>query len=129
MNDEWKDVDKLNKEEFIDLIEKTSIVAWEEQIKERKILNWLSNFTGECLGDVDREHKLALWLLLNFTFYTMNDVKKLCRELFQLFLREELRTGEFEEGLDRNKKDRKDTGRYLFCPFGESKRERCQDII
>ena len=104
MNDEWKDVDKLNKEEFIDLIEKTSIVAWEEQIKERKILNWLSNFTGECLGDVDREHKLALWLLLNFTFYTMNDVKKLCRELFQLFLREELRTGEFEEGLDRNKK-------------------------
>ena len=46
MNDEWKDVDKLNKEEFIDLIEKTSIVAWEEQIKERKILNWLSNFTG-----------------------------------------------------------------------------------
>ena len=118
MNDEWKDVDKLNKEEFIDLIEKTSIVAWEEQIKERKILNWLSNFTGECLGDVDREHKLALWLLLNFTFYTMNDVKKLCRELFQLFLREELRTGEFEEGLDRNKKIEKILEDTCFVPLG-----------
>lgn len=110
--------DKIIKAKFIELIEKTSIVAWDEQIKERKIQEWLSNFTGECLGNVDIEHKLALWLLLNFTFYTIRDVKKLCKEIFQQFLREELKEGEFEEGLDRNKKIEKILEDTCFVPLG-----------
>lgn len=109
---------EISKEKFIELIEKTSIVAWDEQVKERKINEWLSNFTGEYLGDVNTEHKLALWLLLNFTFYTIKDVKKLCKEIFQQFLREELKEGKFEEGLTRNKKIEKILEDTCFVPLG-----------
>ena len=120
MDDELKKfIDKeISKEQFIDLIEKTSIVAWDEQIKERKIHKWLGNFTGECLGSVEIEHKLALWLLLNFTFYTIGDVKKLCEELFRQFLREELKTGTFEEGLKRNEKINVILEDTCFVPLG-----------
>lgn len=110
--------DEISKEQFIELIEKTSIVAWDENIKERKIREWLTNFTGECLGDVDIEHKLALWLLLNFTFYTARDVKKLCKEIFRQFLREELKEENFEVGLDRNKKIEKILDNTCFVPLG-----------
>ena len=110
--------DEISKEKFIELIEKTSIVAWDEQIKERKIQEWLSNFKGECLGNVDVEQKLALWLLLNFTFYTLKDVKKLCKEIFRQFLREELNEGGFEEGITRNNKIEKIIEGTCFVPLG-----------
>lgn len=108
----------INKEKFIELIEKTSIVAWNEQIKERKIQEWLTNFTGDCLQSIDVEHKLALWLLLNFTFYTINDVKKLCKELFEQFLHEELQSYEFKEDLKRNEKIKVILEDCYFVPLG-----------
>lgn len=109
---------KIEKKQFIELIERTSIVAWNEQIKERKINEWLTNFTGECFDDVELEQKLALWLLLNFTFYTINDVKKLCVELFEQFLSEELKHMEFEEEMDRNDKIKKIMDDVCFVPLG-----------
>ncbi len=120
IDDELKEFidNEINEENFIELIEKTSIVAWDGQVKERKIYEWLSNFTGEYLGDVNIEHKLALWLLLNFTYYTIKDVKKLCKEIFQQFLREELKEGKFEEGLSRNKKIEKILEDTCFVPLG-----------
>lgn len=112
--------EKISKEKFIELIEKTSIVAWDDKIKERTIERWLTNFSGECLGNIDIEHKLALWLLLNFTFYTMNDVKKLCKEIFEQFLHEELKNWDFEEGLGRNEKIAKILEDCCFVPLGNA---------
>lgn len=109
---------KIEEKQFIEMIERTSIVAWDEQIKERKINEWLSNFTGECFGDIELEQKLALWLLLNFTFYTMDDVKKLCTELFEQFLSQELKRLKFREGLGRNEKIEEILDDICIVPLG-----------
>lgn len=110
--------EKINIEQFEDLIEKTSTVAWNGLVKRKKIEKWMSNFTGECLGNAEVEQKLALWLLLNFTYYTEKDVKKLCREAYFQFLREELRNSEFETKLDRNEKVKLILEDTLFVPLG-----------
>ena len=78
--------EKLDAKRLMRIIRNTSIVAWQKEISEEKINNWLKNFDGSFFEQVEHERKLALWLLAHFTYYTMNDVKILCKSLFNQFL-------------------------------------------
>jgi len=77
-----------------DLIKKrilqTSTVAWDQKITNTSLERWLNNFSGEALGDADAEKVLAAWLLMNFTYYTENEVKELCRIVYRNFVHTKL---------------------------------------
>ena len=61
-------------------------VAWRSRLENKVIERWLSNFTGEAIGDIEYERKLALWLLYNFTYINEEEVKHLCRLLFRKYI-------------------------------------------
>ena len=72
------------------IIRNTSAVAWKKEITDEKVENWLSNFDGSFFVDIENEKKLALWLLAHFTYYTLDDVRTLCKNLFNRYLHEKL---------------------------------------
>lgn len=68
------------------IIKNTSIVAWKKQMSDNQIDKWLGNFRGKYFNDVENERKLALWLLAHFSYYTYDDVRVLCRNIFNQYL-------------------------------------------
>lgn len=80
----------LDAERLMQIIRNTSIVAWQKEISDEKIYNWLNNFDGSYFEDIENERKLALWLLAHFSYYTMEDVRILCKKLFEQYLHEKL---------------------------------------
>lgn len=68
------------------IIRNTSVVAWRQTISDSQIDKWLSNFNGQYFKNVENERKLALWLLAHFTYYTYDDVRVLCRDVFNQYL-------------------------------------------
>jgi len=72
------------------IIRNTSVVAWKKEISDEKIEKWLSNFDGSYFEDIETEKKLALWLLAHFSYYTLDDVRILCKNLFNQYLHEKL---------------------------------------
>ncbi len=96
--------DRLNIERLKTIILKTSSVAWENSVSEAAIDKWLGNFTGRYFSSIEIEHKLALWLLAHFTYYSIDDVRILCKDLFNLILHqkllENLNRRSFDEVLD-----------------------------
>lgn len=68
------------------IIRNTSVVAWDKDISDAQIDKWLGNFTGKYFDSAENEKKLALWLLAHFTYYTYEDVRILCRNLFNQYL-------------------------------------------
>ena len=81
---------KINIDRLKKIILKTSIVAWDNVISEQAIDKWLDNFSGRFFSSVENERKLALWLLAHFTYYSINDVRILCKDLFNLILHQKL---------------------------------------
>ncbi len=79
------DADRLKR-----IIRNTSIVAWQKEISEDKINQWLENFDGSYFEDVENEKKLALWLLAHFSYYTLQDVRVLCKKLYNQYMHEKL---------------------------------------
>lgn len=82
--------ESLSIERLKKIILKTSIVAWNNQVSDKMINRWLENFTGKFFSSKEIEHKVALWLLAHFTFYSINDVRILCKNLFNLILHQKL---------------------------------------
>ena len=82
---ECLDSDRLKR-----IIRNTSIVAWQKEISEDKIDEWLKNFDGSYFENVENEKKLALWLLAHFSYYTMEDVRILCKKLYDQYIHEKL---------------------------------------
>lgn len=78
--DENIDVDKIK-----DIIVKTSIVAWDSAISSADIDSWLENFDGSACGDEKIEKKVALWILMNFSYFTDADIKELCISIFNKY--------------------------------------------
>lgn len=73
------------------IIRNTSVVAWKKKISDEKIEQWLTNFDGSYFDNVENEKKLALWLLAHFSYFTMDDIRVLCKNLFNKYLHEKLR--------------------------------------
>lgn len=82
------------------IIRNTSIVAWKQAISDKQISKWLDNFDGKYFKSVENERKLALWLLAHFTYYTYDDVRVLCKDMFNRYLHTKLIGCDSEE-LDR----------------------------
>lgn len=84
-------IDKeIDEERLRKIIRNTSVVAWKKKISDSDVERWLTNFDGRYLSNVANERKLALWLLSHFTYYTYEDIRMLCKDLFNLFLHERL---------------------------------------
>jgi hypothetical protein len=62
------------------MIMDTSSTVWEE-LSGKHIADWLTNFKGEVWAK-KHERLLALWLLSHFTFYSSNEVKRLCKVVY-----------------------------------------------
>lgn len=104
------DADRLRR-----IIRNTSIVAWQKEISEEKIDKWLQNFVGGYFEDVENEKKLALWLLSHFSYYTLEDVRTLCKKLFDQYLHEKLSSC---SGMDLSKDINEIINNTLFIGLG-----------
>jgi hypothetical protein len=71
-----------SEEELLNIIRHTSATVWDNELVEKDIESWLTNFKGEVF-DLKYERLLALWLLCHFTYYNKEEVKHLCRVLYR----------------------------------------------
>lgn len=77
--------ERLDRKRLRKLVLDTAELAWKREFGEKKLEEWLDNFTGK-LFSVNLEQSIALWLLLNFTFYTQDEMRELCRTAHNRFL-------------------------------------------
>lgn len=80
----------LDAERLRKIIINTSIIAWGNKISDAQIEKWLHNFDGKYFAKVENERRLALWLLAHFAYYTQDDVRVLCKNLYNQYLHEKL---------------------------------------
>ena len=73
-----------SKEVLIRVLQRTIEKSWKNNLMDRDIQEWLSNFKGEVFEE-KLEQQLALWLLCNYTFYNQEDVRHLCKILYNTF--------------------------------------------
>lgn len=72
--------------ELIELIVNTMETVWSVRSKRPDIENWLKQFNGSLLKDIDIEQRIALLLLCNFVYYNMDEVRYLCRKIFKAYI-------------------------------------------
>ena len=82
--------DNLDSDRLKRIIRNTSVVAWDNVITEQNVNLWLENFTGKYFQNVENEKKLALWLLAHFVYYTYEDIRVLCKVLFNRIMHEKI---------------------------------------
>lgn len=82
--------DRLTEDALKTLIQDHCVVAWNLPQREESLNEWLNNFDGSALGDYKYERKLALWILLHFTFYTDEEIRGLCRVAHAKYIHAEL---------------------------------------
>lgn len=85
-----REIESLNEDELFSQIKKISLAAWDNSIELISVKSWLNNFTGEYLGSIKAEKNLALWLVLNFVFYTDRDVRALTSNLWWKYIHYQL---------------------------------------
>lgn len=90
-------------EELFKKVMLTNDFVWENKFNKDDIEKWLFNFKGNVF-DIQYERQIALWLLSNFVYYNIAEVKHLCRTLFRDFIHyiliNENKKQTIEEGLD-----------------------------
>ena len=79
-------IKEMDLEKIKELILRTASVAWDDSIKQNKLDKWIDNFNGEALGDSELEKILAAWMLLNFVYFTFEDVRTFCRTIYKEFI-------------------------------------------
>lgn len=72
-------------ESMMDTLLKTFQQSWRVNLTCDDVEIWLKNFKG-VFYDVESEHRIALWLLCNFTYFNENEVNHLCRILYSNFI-------------------------------------------
>jgi len=94
-------------EDFVDKLNDKNNFVWSNQVNLPTIIRWLENF------DSDEERKLALNLLLQFTYYKNLEIKSLLRSAFNLYCHETQFTLEVERsGVLDIKEHIKETTRF-----------------
>ncbi len=81
----YLDIDHLR-----NIILDTSNIAWDNAVSMDRLDSWISNFSGQALGNADFERRMAYWLLSHFTYYTENDIKVLCKDIYWKFVHDVL---------------------------------------
>ena len=69
-----------------DIMKSIDVVVGQNNIDQNRINQWIQNFTGDALQDEELEHKLAYWLLYNFTYFNESEVKHMCKSLLNKFI-------------------------------------------
>lgn len=116
-----KEMEKLSKEELINQIKEISLSAWGNQLETITLRAWLTNFTGEVFGNVVAEQNLALWLVLNFVFYTDADIRSLSVNLWWKYIHqimEEYENSGFMEGKPLEEKYKYIIDNTVIQPLG-----------
>lgn len=85
-----KIIEKFDYDELLDSLRRTAAIAWRNEISITKILSWLENFTGEFLGVAEAERLLAMYVLLNYTYYNENEIKYLCKVIYEKYIHTKL---------------------------------------
>jgi len=86
-------------DDMIKQIMLTSSIIWKRELNKKDVESWLSNFKGEVFS-IEKERKLALWLLLNFVYYNTDEVKHLCNTLYNDFIHAILEKEHFKNGKE-----------------------------
>lgn len=81
---------KLSKEDLKKQIKNISLSSWERGLETITLNSWLNNFSGEFFGNQDAEQNLALWLVLNFVYYTDKDIRSLSVNLWWKFVHDRM---------------------------------------
>lgn len=68
-------------------IQNLSFYCWNKRFTRKRIEDWLANFAGKVFT-LDKEKRIALFMLLHFVYYNLEEVKHLCKELFCNYLHE-----------------------------------------
>lgn len=112
-------IKEIELERVVENILQTSTVAWGQKVTRASLQRWLNNFTGEALGDQMAEQSLAAWLLANFTYYTQEEVRELCRTVFRKFVHEKLAQPKYQElNMPISDKIKQILQRTVFLPLG-----------
>jgi len=106
-----------SEEELFNKLMLTSDFVWKNGINRDNIENWLSNFNGYVF-DIPYERQIALWLLSNFVYYNIDEVKHLCKTLFRDFIHYMLINEKKEPNIEKNLKDVLNESR--FYPLGSA---------
>lgn len=97
----------------------TSTVAWDQHITKNVLEKWLNNFSGEALGDKCAEQAIAAWLLMNFTYYTIEEVRELCRIIYRKYIHKKLQEEQYQDSQDDiATKIQRILKRTIFIPLG-----------
>ena len=97
-----KELEKLSENDLVEQIRLISLAAWNKSLETITLKSWLNNFSGECLLNKQAERNLALWLALNFVFYTDKDIRSLSVNLWWKFIHSRLE--EYDENSFLNDK-------------------------
>lgn len=81
---------KYSVEHLQRIINEMSIVAWGNRMERSHLTRWLKNFNGRILEDDNLEKILALWILMNFTFYSEREVRSMCRCIYEDYIHNKL---------------------------------------
>jgi len=93
----------------------TSDFAWKNNFRQEDIEDWLSNFKGDVF-EIPYERQIALWLLSNYVYYNIDEVKHLCRTLFRDLIHYMLIYEKKEQNIEKSLKDILNESR--FYPLG-----------
>ena len=76
----------FNFDKMYNEVKRLIVVAWNSAISIAQVDTWLNNFTGDYLGDSQAEKALAINVLLNFTYYSKDEIKHLCKVIFDMYI-------------------------------------------
>ncbi len=109
----------INLDTLKNQILQTSISAWNQHITRTSLDRWLRNFNGDALGSVIAEQTIAAWLLMNFTYYTKDEVRELCRVIYRKYIHNKLEQEYYRSSKDpTSTKIRRILQRTIFIPLG-----------
>lgn len=80
----------LNYDELHERLRETINVAWNDEITLSSVDKWLDNFSGDFLKNDKLEKKLAMYVLLNYTYYNEKEVKYFCKVIYEKYIHNKL---------------------------------------
>src|SRR3989344_3797277 len=78
-----------DEEALIKQVMLTENTVWKNNIKKSEIDKWLKNFSGK-VEDIDYERRIALWLLSNFVYYNLEEIRHLCVVMYREYIHQRL---------------------------------------
>jgi hypothetical protein len=103
------------------IINEMSISAWNNRMEHSHLNRWLKNFDGRVLGNENVEKIIALWLLMNFTFYSEKEVRVLCKYIYEDYIHTKLlnyETKNYMNGSSIKEKIQHIISSTIFFPLG-----------